>query len=131
MVARGPGSLTETYLELRADGKVQPIPLTPDFWPDVIAGKRSLGGRLIMASPLAEDMNHWERHPAGDEILLLLSGRAIVVLEAQAAEDDEEIAMAAGEAYIVPRGRWHRVKAVEPGEMVFMTPGAGTTHKPL
>ena len=131
MVARSAGNLTETYLELCGDGAVRRIPLTADFWPDLIAGNRRLEGRLIMALPLAEDMNHWERHPAGDEILLLLSGRAIVVLEARAAEGDEEIAMVAGEVCIVPRGRWHRVKTVEPGEMVFMTLGEGTTHKPL
>ena len=131
MTALKAARLTETYLELRDDGGVRPIPLTPDFWPDLIAGRTRLEGRLAMAARLSEDMSHWERHPAGDEILLLLSGRALLVLEGQADASDEEIEMGAGETCVVPRGRWHRVKVIEPGDMVFMTPGEGTSHKAL
>ena len=32
------------------------------------------------------DWDHWERHPAGDEILTLLSGEIDVVLETDAGE---------------------------------------------
>lgn len=128
MAARPPRKLTETYLELRAGGAVEAIPLTPDFWPDLIEGRRRLEGRLIMAAAMSEDMTHWEVHPAGDEILLLLSGEMTIILEG---DPDETFTMQSGEAFIVPRGRWHRVKVTEPGEMVFMTPGEGTEHKPL
>lgn len=122
-------SLTETYLELRDDGGVNEIPLTPDFWPDVIAGQRRLVGRLIMAASMTESPRQWERHPAGEEILLLLSGRMTVVLEADAA--DEEVTLEPGQTLVVPRGRWHRIEVDEPGELVFMTQGDGTEHKPL
>ncbi len=131
MVTEPASSLTETYLELREDGEVRRIPLTPDFWPDLISGKRRLDGLLIMASRLTEDMTHWERHPAGDEILLLLAGKATVVIEGTAGSCVEEIEMNPGQACIVPRGRWHRVKVAAAAEMVFMTPGKGTTHKAL
>jgi mannose-6-phosphate isomerase-like protein (cupin superfamily) len=73
-------------------------------------------------------MGHWEMHPAGDEILLALSGRMTVVLQG---DPDESFALKAGEAFVVPRGRWHRLNVIEPGEVVFMTPGEGTEHKPL
>ena len=128
MTAQPPKRLTETYLELRDGGAVEKIDVTPQFWPDLQSGRRALHGRLVMASPLREDMTHWEVHPAGEEILLLLSGKMTVVLEGS---PDEKFALQPGEAFVVPRGRWHRLKVAEPGELVFMTEGDGTEHKPL
>jgi len=124
--------LSETYLELHEDGSVGDIALTPEFWPDLMSGRRQLDGRLIMSFVLTEDMGHWEMHPAGDEILLALSGRMAVVLQGVLQGDpDESFALKAGEAFVVPRGRWHRLNVIEAGEVVFMTPGEGTEHKPL
>lgn len=121
--------LTQTYLELGDDGEVTEIELTPEFWPQVMSGERRLSGRLIMASQMTEDMGHWEMHPAGDEILALLSGKVSVVLEQDG--DDQEIDLNAGEVFVVPRGCWHRVKVCQAGEVVFMTAGEGTLHKPI
>ncbi len=121
--------LTQTYLELGDDGEVSEIELTPEFWPQVMSGERRLPGRLITASHMTEDMGHWEMHPAGDEVLALLSGKVTVVLEQDGG--DHEIDLEAGEVCVVPRGCWHRVRVLEAGEMVFMTAGEGTLHKPL
>lgn len=128
MAAHPPARLTDTYLELRDGGGVEKIDVTPEFWPDLMSGKRRLHGRLVMAFPMAETMRHWEIHPAGEEILLLLSGKMTVVLEG---DPDEVFTLHRGEAFVVPRGRWHRVEVVEPGELVFMTEGDGTEHKAL
>jgi len=51
-----------------------------------------------------------------------------VVLEG---DPDETFALRPGEAFVVPRGRWHRIEVIEPGDMVFVTEGDGTEHKPL
>lgn len=124
--------LSETYLELLDDGGVSDIPLTPEFWPDLMSGKLQVDGRMIMSFELNEDMSHWEMHPAGDEILLALSGRLAVVLQgALPGLPDESFALKAGEAFVVPRGRWHRLNVIEPGEVVFITLGEGTKHRPL
>ncbi|HIC80045.1 MAG TPA: cupin domain-containing protein [Kiloniellaceae bacterium] len=121
--------LTRTYLDLQADGKVAEVPVTDTFWQDLMSGGIRIEGRMVMAAEMTADMRHWEMHPAGDEVLVLMSGCAVVVLEEP--EGTREIAVAAGETVIVPRGRWHRIKVVEPGKMVFMPAGAGTEHKPL
>jgi mannose-6-phosphate isomerase-like protein (cupin superfamily) len=121
--------LSETYLELRGDGSVEAIPLTREFWPDLLSGKRDIDGSLMMAFPMTEDMTHWEIHPAGDEVLIALSGRMTVVIETPAGE--REIALDAGQACVVPRDHWHRLKVRDPGEVIFLTPGQGTEHKPL
>jgi len=132
VAALPPTRLTATYLELRAGGAVEKIEVTPEFWPDLQSGKRELQGRLVMAFPMAEDMTHWEVHPAGEEILLLLSGTMTLVLEGVLEGDpDERFTLRPGEAFVVPRGRWHRIEVIEPGELVFMTEGDGTEHKPL
>ena len=64
-------------------------------------------------------------HPAGDEILILMSGAFALEIER---EDGtvETIEMRAGSTCVVPEGLWHRGLAREPGELVFITPGAGT-----
>lgn len=121
--------LTQTYLELGDDGAVTEIALTPEFWPQIMSGERHLSGRLMMAAPMTEDMGHWEMHPAGDEVLALLSGRVTVVLEQDG--DDREIDLDAGEICVVPRGCWHRVKVRQAGEMMFITAGEDTAHKPV
>lgn len=121
--------LTQTYLELGDDGEVTEIELTPEFWPQIMSGERRLSGRLVMAAPITEDMSHWEMHPAGDEVLALLSGGVTVVLEQDG--DDRAIDLNAGEVCVVPRGCWHRIKVRQAGEMVFMTAGEGTLHKPV
>ncbi|WP_299395173.1 cupin domain-containing protein [Pelagibius sp.] len=121
--------LTRTYLDLQADGKVAEIPVSETFWQDLMSGGVRIEGRMVMAAEMTADMRHWEMHPAGDEVLVLMNGRAIVVLEEP--DGPRQIEVSAGEVVIVPRGCWHRIKVVEPGKMVFMTAGDGTENKPF
>jgi hypothetical protein len=36
-----------------------------------------------------------------------------------------------GEALIVPRGVWHLIRCVEPGQLVNITPGPNGEHRPV
>jgi mannose-6-phosphate isomerase-like protein (cupin superfamily) len=38
--------------------------------------------------------------------------------------------IAQGQAFIVPRGCWHRLSVLEPGRLVFLTPTAGSERRP-
>lgn len=71
----------------------------------------------------------WERHPTGDEVLCVLTGR----LRATVSLADQSVIsvdIAPGQAFIVPRARWHRLQVVEPGRLLFCTPAAdGQTHR--
>jgi len=71
----------------------------------------------------------WEMHPDGDEVLTLLSGRFDVILDEAGAE--RVIALTRGKSAIVPQGVWHRMVIHEPGELLFLTPGDATEHRPL
>ena len=76
-----------------------------------------------------------EMHPDGDEFLYLISGTARVVVEEGGTQDEvgveTVVPLAAGHAFVVPRGIWHRVEIDGPVELVHVTPGPGDGHRPL
>lgn len=59
---------------------------------------------------------------------MLLSGAMDLILEAP--EGERAVALAAGQAGIVPRGVWHRAVVRAPGETLHVTRGGGTQHRP-
>lgn len=125
------GQLTETYVHLLEGGGAAPVPVDGTFWPELTTGRRPslLAGRLTMAFDFDDDWSSWERHPAGDELLVLLSGRVTVRWEV---EDGERHAVLSEPAsYVcIPAGVWHTADVSEPSRMVFITPGRGTENRP-
>jgi mannose-6-phosphate isomerase-like protein (cupin superfamily) len=86
-------------------------------------------GRLVM---LYDDgpgsWSTWECHPAGDEVVICLSGRMTMIQEAGGT--DRHIELTAGQAMINPAGVWHTADIHEPVRFLAITPGAGTDHRP-
>lgn len=70
----------------------------------------------------------WEMHPEGDECVILLSGRATMVLLRDGKEEEATLA-APGEYIVVPRGAWHTAAAADSATMLFITPGQGTENR--
>ena len=70
--------------------------------------------------------SHWERHPAGDELLHILEGEADVVTLTDGGPVRSTVR--AGSIFICPRGLWHQVLPRSPLSMLFATPGEGTEH---
>src|SRR5437667_9024118 len=68
--------------------------------------------------------SHWERHPAGDELLHILEGEADVVTLTDGGP--VRSTARAGSIFICPRGLWHRTLARPPVTMLFGTPANGT-----
>ena len=122
-------TLLRTHLLLRAGGAAERIELDESFWPDVTAGRRRLDGRLIGAARLTRDIDHWEMHPSGDEVLLRLSGAFAIVLEQDGRRRVVEL-RADAPGCVVPAGAWHTILVREPGDLLFMTAGEGTEHRP-
>jgi mannose-6-phosphate isomerase-like protein (cupin superfamily) len=76
-----------------------------------------------------QDWSTWEMHPRGEEVVMLLSGSATLVLEVDG--DERRVQLSEGGSYVVvPRGAWHRAETSEPTAMLFITPGEGTEHRP-
>lgn len=124
-----PFSLKSTYLHLRPDDGAAAMDGGDTFWAGIDGRSELDRGRLMGTLRQAADWDHWERHPAGDEILTLLSGKLEIVLETDVGE--RRATIEAGETFIVPRGLWHRGIVHKAGELMFITPGAGTEHRPV
>jgi mannose-6-phosphate isomerase-like protein (cupin superfamily) len=71
----------------------------------------------------------WERHPAGHEVLCVLSGQFRVYLRDHGDGSEPVAHLSAGGSFIVPPGRWHRLSVVEPGDLLSITPRPGTEHE--
>lgn len=130
--------LRKTYLVLEPDNSAMTVPVDERFWPDLMSGRptsdgarlvANTRGRLMGAFEQKADWPHWERHPGGDEVLVLLEGRMTLILD----EDDGErrVDLPTGGACVVPRGVWHRGLVREPGLLLAVTPGQGTEHRPV
>ena len=123
-----PFDLETTYLSLDGHGAVSRHPVGPEFWA-TIDRNPDLLGTLVTVSTADRDWTSWEMHPEGAEILVLLEGRLTMILDGPAGE--ERHPMAAGATLVVPKGTWHRALIAERIRMLFITYGAGTTHRPL
>jgi quercetin dioxygenase-like cupin family protein len=122
-------TLDSTFVNLRPDDSAQLLKIGPRFWATI--GRRTdLGdGRLMGVTAQKADWPHWERHPGGEEILTMLSGEMDLVLETRSGE--RRVRLKTGQTFVVPRGIWHRGVGRKPGKLMFITPGAGTEHRPV
>jgi mannose-6-phosphate isomerase-like protein (cupin superfamily) len=122
-------SLDSIYVNLRPDDSTTVLKAGPRFWSAIDKRTDLDDGRLMGKTRQRKDWDHWERHPAGDEILVLLSGELELVL--LTARGERHTRLKAGQAFVVPKGSWHRGIVHKPGELMFITPGAGTEHRPV
>jgi uncharacterized cupin superfamily protein len=129
----GAFDLASTHIHLGLGSRAVPL---PDFeWSEeylTAYGARFAGdgdeGRLVTMGQIAESWTSWERHPAGEEVVVQLSGLVDLI---QRTEDGERrITLHPGQAAINPPGVWHTADVIEPGDALFITPGRGTEHEP-
>ncbi len=127
------------YLLLESDGAAVALPGGGEFWSQLMSGNAtdpgirrlmaSAQGRLLSAMSMDADWKMWEMHPAGDEILFMLEGKATFVLECS--EGLRQIVLAAGRLLVIPKGVWHTAKVAEPARLLAITAGLGTQHRPV
>jgi mannose-6-phosphate isomerase-like protein (cupin superfamily) len=132
MLDSKPFSLASTYLRLRPDASVEPLPVDATFWQRLATGQFGTfhNEYLVTSHAFETDWSMWEMHPKGDEIVCLLSGSVTFVLErvgGNQAVDLEE----SGAYIIVPRGTWHTAKTRGASRMLFITAGEGTQHRAI
>lgn len=132
MSTEQPENILQTYLHVQDGGKTAQISVTEQFWTDLVSGARPEldQGRLMSALSFSTDWPSWERHPAGDELVMLLSGSALLLLE-EANGERELLLDTVGSYVLVPQGVWHTARTTQPTTLLFLTPGAGTQHRPV
>jgi mannose-6-phosphate isomerase-like protein (cupin superfamily) len=84
-------------------------------------------GRLVSLLQHDSDWQGWERHPAGDEVIVQLTGRMRLRLELPEGEALAELSP--GRCVIVPKGVWHTADVAEPGSALYITEGYGTENR--
>jgi mannose-6-phosphate isomerase-like protein (cupin superfamily) len=125
--------LATTHIHLGQGARATPL---PDFeWsPDYLAAYEQRfavdgdEGRLVTLLHNDATWTSWERHPAGEEVVVLLSGRVDLLQRIDGVE--HRIPLRPGQAIVNPQGVWHTADVHEPGEALFITPGRGTEHEP-
>ena len=85
-------------------------------------------GRLVCLMPQEATWDSWERHPAGEEVVILLSGRVDLIQEIDG--EERVVPLGPGQAVVNPPGVWHTARVREPGQALFITPGRGTEGRP-
>lgn len=118
--------LEDTYLGLSPDGAVHQLPVGPDFF-RTFEDNPALRGFFASAYEMDADWDHWEMHPAGDEVLVLLDGEAVMILEGDGVE--RRCPMQKGTTLVVPAGAWHRAEVKETCRLLAITFGRGTEHR--
>jgi uncharacterized cupin superfamily protein len=86
-------------------------------------------GRLVSHHSFTESWTSWEMHPAGDEVVLCLSG-SITLHQEQADGSAAKITLGAGDYAINGPGIWHTADVDQPCTALFITAGLGTQHRP-
>ena len=119
--------LEQVYLSLNRSGSAVELP-GADFMERLVHSPADMA-YLVSITHQDADWPHWERHPKGDEVLVMLEGRLELVLDVDGVESC--CPFSAGQTVVVPAGAWHRARVLEPGRMLALTYGEGTDHRPL
>lgn len=113
--------LSDRGIALHRDGKASLVfgrsgpPKAVDGWEIGIA-------RLSRPPP-----HDGEMHPDGDELLYLMTGSISVILEET---PPRTVNVRAGECIVVPQGIWHRLLIHAASELLYITPGPHSKHRP-
>lgn len=127
-----PFDLSKTYVHLGLGAVAFPVPdfqWTQDFLERYGRDTEIDGveGRLVCITRQDTSWTTWERHPAGEEVVLQLSGASRLIQELPDGEHAFELT--AGQAVVNPRNVWHTADVIEAGFALFITPGVGTQNR--
>jgi mannose-6-phosphate isomerase-like protein (cupin superfamily) len=126
-----PFSLLDTYVLLEGSA-ASDLEGGPAFWDrlatDVVCRERVSAGWLVGSYTVDRSWDKWEMHPEGDEIVSLVDGRVVMIIEAD--DGTAQVPMIGGQTVVVPRGTWHSMDVIEPGHALHVTSGRDTRHRP-
>ncbi len=126
-----PFDLAATFAVLGPQGTAVPVAVTPTLYEDLDRRFDDFKAhRLVSCHTFDSAWPTWEMHPAGDEVVCLLSGEASLVFDREGREETVHL-HAPGTYVIVPKATWHTARVAKAAKMLFITPGEGTQNKPV
>jgi hypothetical protein len=121
--------LAKTFAVLGPGLGLTPVDVTPDLYERLDRDFDAFRGHVLVAMHAFDaDWPTWERHPAGDELVLLLAGAAEFLLDEAGGSRRVKLGKP-GQFVVVPRNTWHTARIAEHAEMLFITPGEGTENE--
>lgn len=125
-------NILHTYLHVQDGSRIASIEAPESFWPDLAAGAfpELDQGRLMSAFSFTGAWETWERHPSGEELVMLLAGGVTLTLEEPGGARSVQLTTP-GSYVLIPRNTWHTATATVESTMVLLTPGAGTEYRPV
>lgn len=132
-MAAGSFDLSSTHVHLGLGATAVPIPdfeWTPEFLARYAADHGGDGpeGRLVLLGTGDSSWTTWERHPTGEELVVVTAGRMTLVQDLDGTE--HRVELGPGDAVVNPRNVWHTADIDEPCTALFVTPGIVTEHRP-
>jgi mannose-6-phosphate isomerase-like protein (cupin superfamily) len=123
--------LASTFVVLQPDQSATLVKVSPEVYEELDRRFDGFKGRTLVSSySFDSDWPTWERHPAGDEVVCLLSGDVEMVLQREGGEEVTRL-REPGSYVVVPKGTWHTARTRMPTTMLFVTPGQDTQNKPV
>ena len=125
-------ALSSTFAVLSPKLDVATLDLSPDFYERLDRDFDGFRGHwLVSLHRFSEDWRAWERHPAGDEVVVLLQGSMQMVMRLPDGDETVELSESNG-FVVVPRNTWHIGRVAEgSATCLFITPGEGTQNEVL
>jgi len=118
----------DAVIHLGTQLDISALAVPPGFWAhDPIDSRELAHGRILSVFDYTTTWPYWERHPAGDELVCLLSGRVELLLDD--GEQRQAVTLGVGEAAIVSAGTWHRALVHAPSRLLFVTPTPQRTQQ--
>jgi quercetin dioxygenase-like cupin family protein len=125
-------SLAENPTHLGLGGRAVPQPaFTGVEWYEEY-GSRTVSdgaeGRLVGMHTFTTDWESWERHPAGEEVVLCISG-AITLHQELADGSTQTVHLGPSEYAVNPPGVWHTADIADEATCLFITVGLDTENR--
>jgi mannose-6-phosphate isomerase-like protein (cupin superfamily) len=120
------------HLGLGATATVEPEFSGDMSWYEGYATRHAtdgVDGRLVSMHTFDKSWDVWEMHPSGSEVVLCVGGR-IMLHQENLDGTKASVALDAGECAVNEPGVWHTADVEDGAIVLFITPGAGTEHRP-
>ena len=119
--------LQSVFLALNGAGRATSLP-GEDFMARLGQAPADMA-YLVGVYPMTADWPHWEMHPKGCEVLVMLDGLLEMTLDHDGAMST--VMMNPGSTLTIPPGAWHTARVLQPGKLLGITYGEDTQHRSL
>lgn len=122
-------NILQTFAVINADKQVSAETADSSLYQRLEQNYNSFKGcELVSCFTFEQDWDSWEMHPAGDELVILMSGLVTFVIESDGTTR-ETCLSTPGDYVVVPQGHWHTARLSKSSTVLFITPGEGTQHR--